>query len=177
MAELIDTYDRSGQLVMTLQQFIDFEEYVRCICIGRDFVLPIQYDPRRRCYIENEKFLPKELEQRILDACWAINGALGYDMNSVEFAVKDGTPYAIDFTNPAPDMDIHSILPKHFHIAVDEMARFAMAAAKEGRRNDDGMAFRRFLAKPAARPAGELRPGGRGWFAGEAAPPAARKVS
>ena len=177
MAELLETYDRSGQLVMTLQQFIDFEEYVRCICIGRDFILPIQYDPRRRCYIENDKFLSPELERQILDGCWALNHALGYDMNSVEFAIKDGVPYAIDFTNPAPDMDIHSILPKHFHIAVDQMARFAMSVAKEGRRNDEGMAFRRFLENPQPRPQGELRAGGRGWFSGEAAAPAARKVS
>jgi hypothetical protein len=32
---------------MTLQEFIKFEEYIRCICIGRDRILPIQYDPTR----------------------------------------------------------------------------------------------------------------------------------
>jgi hypothetical protein len=26
--------------------------------------------------------------------------ALGYDLNTVEFAVEDGVPYAIDFMNP-----------------------------------------------------------------------------
>jgi glutathione synthase/RimK-type ligase-like ATP-grasp enzyme len=65
--ELMRAYDASNQNVMTLQEFIDFEEYVRCICIGRDFILPIQYDPKRRCYIENDKFLSPELEQKVLD--------------------------------------------------------------------------------------------------------------
>ena len=183
MDELLACYNKTDQLVMTLQQFIDFDNYVRCICIGKEFLLPIQYDPRRKdhrgwngCYIENEKpFLAPELEKRILDDAWALNQALGYDMNSVEFAIKDGVPYAIDFTNPAPDMDIHSILPKHFHSVVDEMAKFAMKVAREGRGNHDGFAFRRFMEKPAPRPAGELREGGKGWSAERSS--SARKAS
>lgn len=161
MKELLETYNKSGEIVMTLQQFIDFDEYVRCICIGKDFILPIKYDPKligrngtRGAYIETEGFLPKALEQQVLDGAWALNHALGYDMNSVEFACKDGVPYAIDFTNPAPDMDIRSILPKHFHIVVDEMAKFAIKCAREGRQNHDGYAFRRFMANPVPRPAG-----------------------
>jgi hypothetical protein len=35
--------------------------------------------------------------------------ALGYDINTVEFAIKDGVPYAIDFMNPAPDAELASV--------------------------------------------------------------------
>ena len=154
MDELMRDYNASNQLVMTLQQFIDFDEYVRCICIGKDFILPIKYDPRRRCYVETNGFLPKAVEQKVLDGCWAINHALGYDMNSVEFAIKDGVPYAIDFTNPAPDMDVHAILPKYFHIVVNEMAKFAMKCAKDGRTNQSSYSYQRYLANPVPRPAG-----------------------
>jgi hypothetical protein len=155
LAELFKEYNKSNTLVMTLQEFIDFDEYVRCICIGKEFILPIKYDPRRRCYVETDgPWLPKKLEQQILDGAWALNHALGYDMNSVEFACKDGVPYAIDFTNPAPDMDIHSILPKHFHIVVEQMAKFAIQVAREGRKPYDGYPFRQQLAKPKLRPAG-----------------------
>src|SRR5262249_15576979 len=97
MRELLRDYDDSGQLTMTLQQYIDFDEYVRCVCIGRDFILPIKYDPRRRCYVEADHFMPKALEQRVIEDAWKLNQALGYDMNSVEFACKDGIAYAIDF--------------------------------------------------------------------------------
>jgi hypothetical protein len=161
MDELMKAYDASGTLVMTLQQFIDFDEYVRCICIGKRFILPIKYDPKRRCYVDADGFLPKPLEQKVLDGAWALNHALGYDMNSVEFACKDGVPYAIDFTNPAPDMDIHSILPKYFRMVVDEMARFAIECAREKRQNHDGFAFRRYMQTPTPRPAGlnEFRAG------------------
>jgi hypothetical protein len=154
MDQLMEAYNKSNTLVMTLQQFINFDEYVRCICIGKEFILPIKYDPKRRCYIEAEGFLPKKLEQRVLDGAWALNHALGYDMNSVEFACMDGVPYAIDFTNPAPDMDIHSILPKHFHIVVAEMAKFVIRAARENRRNHDGYSYRQYMARPKPRPSG-----------------------
>jgi hypothetical protein len=154
MDELMRDYNASNQLVMTLQEFIDFDEYVRCICIGKEFTLPIKYDPRNRCYVQTDGFLPKAVEKKVLDGCWTLNHALGYDMNSVEFAIRDGIPYAIDFTNPAPDMDVHAILPRYFHIVVNEMARFAMKCAKDGRMNDDRYSFQRYLANPVPRPAG-----------------------
>ncbi len=177
MTELLRDYNRSHQLVMTLQEYVDFDEYVRCICIGKDFILPIKYDPRRRCYVETDGFLPKALEKKVLDGAWALNHALGYDMNSVEFACKDGVPYAIDFTNPAPDMDVRAILPKYFHIVVDEMAKFAIAAARDGRTNHGDYAFRQYLANPVPRPAGlcdHVPMGTSSPAAGRASPPEGR---
>jgi hypothetical protein len=58
---------------------------------------------------------------------------MGYDMNSIEFAIKDGVPYAIDFMNPAPDMDINSITPHYFEWAVKAMADFAIEMAHNPR--------------------------------------------
>lgn len=138
-AELLAAYDASGLNVMTLQEFIDFDLYVRCLCIGKDKILPIQYDPKaiskqgwRGAYIYNDKeqWLPKELHDRVVGDAIKINRALNYDMNSVEFAIKDGVPYAIDFTNPAPDMHIENILEPYFHIAVDWMVDLAVRASK-----------------------------------------------
>jgi hypothetical protein len=148
MHELLRDYDESGELVMTLQEYIDFDEYVRCICIGREDILPIQYDPRRRCYIENDKsFMPRALENEVLEGAHKLNSALGYDMNSVEFACKDGVPYAIDFTNPAPDMHRDSILPKHFEWAVAHMAKLCVAAARGGKKNGHTFAYEKHIAR------------------------------
>jgi hypothetical protein len=59
--------------------------------------------------------------------------ALGYDMCSAEYAVRDGVPYAIDFMNPAPDMDVNSLTPRFFDWAVTHMADLAIRLAKEPR--------------------------------------------
>ena len=58
--------------------------------------------------------------------------ALGYDLNTVEFAVEDGIPYAIDFMNPAPDADLHSVGKANFEWIVREVADLAIAKAKAG---------------------------------------------
>jgi len=139
--ELLRAYDASGLNAMTLQEFIDFEDYARCICVGRgQNVLPIQYNPGlihpktglRGAYIDHggKPWLSKALHHRLIEDSHKINLALGYDMNSVEFAIKDGVPYAIDFTNPAPDMHIDSILEPHFQIVVDWMVDFCVKKAK-----------------------------------------------
>ena len=57
--------------------------------------------------------------------------ALGYDMNSVEWAVRDGVPYAIDFMNPAPDMDVYSITEPYHLWCVEHMAEMVIRFAKD----------------------------------------------
>ena len=52
-------------------------------------------------------------------------------MNTVEFAVRGGVPYAIDFLNPAPDADLHSVGPENFAWFVNTMADFVVAEAKK----------------------------------------------
>lgn len=127
--ELIRAYDETGTLCMVLQEFIEFDQFVRCICVGQTNIMPIKYDPKNRRYIVEHEHLSPDLGERIVRDATAINSVMGYDMNSIEFAVKDGVPYAIDFMNPAPDMDINSITPHYFAWAVKNMADFAIEMA------------------------------------------------
>jgi glutathione synthase/RimK-type ligase-like ATP-grasp enzyme len=120
--ELIRYYDSSGLLTMIAQEFIQWEQYIRCMCLGQHEVLPMPYDPANRRYVADENYLSPSLRQRIIDDSLTLVKALGYDMNTVEWAVRDGVPYAIDFMNPAPDMDINSLTPKYFDWVVKGMA-------------------------------------------------------
>jgi hypothetical protein len=129
--ELLHAYNSSGLLTMVLQEFIEWEQYVRCMCLGQTEVLVMPYDTHNRRYIVDESYLSRELHARIVRDCLALVRALGYDMNTVEFAVKDGIPYAIDFMNPAPDMDINSLTPAYFEWVVDHMATMAIDMAKQ----------------------------------------------
>jgi hypothetical protein len=129
--ELLHHYDQSGLLTMIVQEFIHWDEFVRCICLGQEEILPVKYDPKARQYHTERDFLPAPLLRRIVEDSKTLVRALGYDMNSIEWAVKDGIPYAIDFMNPAPDMDIHSLTPANFEWVVTHMADMAIRLAKE----------------------------------------------
>ena len=133
LTELLDAYDQSGLLTMVVQEFIDFDHYVRCLCIGQQEVLPMKYNPgERRYHVEHDHLTP-ELGERIVTDSLTLVRALGYDMNSVEWAIRDGVPYAIDFMNPAPDMDVNSLTPFYFEWAIQNMADMAIRLAKEPR--------------------------------------------
>lgn len=131
--ELLHHYDHSGMLTMIVQEFIEWEEFVRCICIGREHVLPIKYDPKARKYHDDDAFLSPEMRETIIKQSRKLVRAFGYDMDSVEWAIRDGVPYAIDFMNPAPDFDINSLTPRYFEWAVQRMADHAIGLALEGR--------------------------------------------
>ena len=114
LEELWRVYDTTGTLCMTLQEFIRFEQFVRCYCIGQEEVMIMPYDPRKAYmsgeqYINDPNYLTAELGERVTNDVRTLCRALGYDINTVEFAIKDGIPYAIDFMNPAPDADLHSV--------------------------------------------------------------------
>jgi hypothetical protein len=130
LEELIHHYNESGLLTMVVQQFIDFDHFVRCLCLGQEEILIIRYDPRARRYIVDPDYLEPALKARVLKDCRTIVSALGYDMNSIEFAIKDGVPYAIDFMNPAPDFDINSLTPEYFQWVVTHMADLTIKLAK-----------------------------------------------
>src|SRR5712692_9127871 len=114
LQELITEYDQTGTLCMTLQEFVDFDQFVRCYCIGQEEVMIMPYDPRKAYlsgeqYINDPNYLSPELSERVVHDVRTLCSALGYDINTVEFAIKDGVPYAIDFMNPAPDAELQSV--------------------------------------------------------------------
>jgi hypothetical protein len=131
--ELIHHYDSSGLLTMVVQEFIEWDQFVRCLAIGQEHVLPMKYDPRERKYHLDHAHLSPTLGARIVRDTLTLVRALGYDMNSLEWAVRDGVPYAIDFMNPAPDMDIYSLTPTYFEWVVEHMADLVIRLAKEPR--------------------------------------------
>src|SRR5918911_1185582 len=135
--ELIYHYNGTGRMTMVVQEFIQWDQFVRCVCLGQEDVLPIKYDPRERKYHVEHEHLSPELGTRIVEDSLKLVRALGYDMNSMEWAVRDGIPYAIDFMNPAPDLDINSLTPHYFEWAVKKMADMAIRMAKAPRRAPD----------------------------------------
>ncbi|RPI19627.1 MAG: hypothetical protein EHM58_01085 [Ignavibacteriae bacterium] len=137
--EFFKAYNETGQLVMMLQEEIIFEEYYRCYCVDRQDVLIMPYEPRNpfhERYIRNGQIVEESKLNMLTDCVLRLNKALGYDFNTVELAVRDGIPYAIDFCNPAPDADVNSVGEANFEWVVEAVANMAIRRAKD---HNEGM--------------------------------------
>jgi len=141
--ELWQHYNDSGLLTMVLQEFIEWDHYVRIMCLGQNDLLVMNYDPNARRYDDHS--LSPDLYERVTSDCRKLVTALGYDMNTVELAIKDGVPYAIDFMNPAPDMDIYSLGEPRHRWCVTHMADMCIRLAKDPQPQSAEMRWYRFF--------------------------------
>jgi hypothetical protein len=131
LEELWQEYNQTGTLCMTLQEGIEYDQFVRCYCVGQEKVLIMPYDPSKPYlsgmqYVNVDNYLTPELHARVEQDVITLCKALGYDLNTVEFAIKDGIPYAIDFMNPAPDAEIASVGEYNHRWIVDSMTEFIL---------------------------------------------------
>jgi glutathione synthase/RimK-type ligase-like ATP-grasp enzyme len=148
LQELLEAYNSSGHLCMMLQEFIQWEQYVRCICVGKRKILITNWDPRKshfERYRNVDQKLPQDLRNRIESDAIKINEALGYDMNTVEFAVRDGIPVAIDFMNSAPDFDISSLTELYFPWVVRNMSDMLIERAQQRSKAKPGTQWDQFI--------------------------------
>ncbi|MEM1126403.1 MAG: hypothetical protein AAGI71_07110 [Bacteroidota bacterium] len=136
--ELFAAYNDSGDDCMMLQEGIEFDDYFRCYGVGREHVRIMRYNPgadnAKTRYTEVDPSpiasgMREKVERDVLALC----RALGYDLNTVEFAVRDGIPYAIDFMNPAPDADYHTVGLDNYTWVIETMGAFLVEKALEER--------------------------------------------
>jgi len=125
--------------------------------LKREDVLVSRYhhqNPRPERYVAGFEGIDDGLRERIVRDCLTLNRALGYDMNTVEMAIRDGVPYGIDFLNPAPDFDIESIKEDRFEWVVEHMAAMAIDYALGGSRPPVDMRWQAMMAAPMQEPIG-----------------------
>jgi len=157
--DLFAKHGETSQLVMMLQEEIVFEDYYRVYCLGQKYVHIMPYEPRNEFhlrYATEPKTQGREhsrLMKTIEDYTIRLNKALGYDFNTVEFAVRNGIPYAIDFCNPAPDADVHSVGQANFDWIVEHAARFAIEKALAHKENQNNCSWGDFVQQAVSPPA------------------------
>ena len=150
--EFWEKHQETGQLVMMLQEEIVFTEYFRVYCLGCKAVRIMQYEPRNPHhlrYVLDGPPVDKKLLATIKDYTLRLCKGLGYDFNTVEFAVRDGIPYAIDFGNPAPDAELSSVGAENFEWVVEEAAKMAIAAAKKQKPGKINLTWGTFIKNAA----------------------------
>ena len=152
-AEFFEAYRETGQLVMMLQEEIQFQEYFRCYCLGRKYIKVMQYEPRNPHhlrYVVSSGPASEKMIKKVTDFVLKINQALGYDFNTVEMAVRDGVPYAIDFCNPAPDADVKSVGQENFDWVVEHAAKMAVERAKSHKPGGNNLTWGTFVSDSVA---------------------------
>lgn len=142
-------HGQTGELVMMLQEEIQFEEYYRCYCIGGKDVRIMPYEPRNEHHLRYvANFKPdKERLDRMESIVLRLCKYLGYDFNTVELAIRDGVPYAIDFCNPAPDAEIASVGQENFDWVVEAAANFAIEKAQSHKEGKDNLTWGEFVKR------------------------------
>jgi hypothetical protein len=146
--DFFDKHSQTKQTVMMLQEEIMFEEYFRCYCIGGKYVRIMQYEPRNPHHLRYVIDGPKPSEKllkTIEDYTLKLNKYLGYDFNTVEFAVRDGVPIAIDFCNPAPDAGVESVGAENFEWVVETAATYAIEKAKAQKFGQDNLTWGEYV--------------------------------
>jgi hypothetical protein len=151
--EFFQKHSETGQLVMLLQEEIVFTEYYRCYCIGGKYVRIMSYEPRNPHHLRYvADFAPSpERLQQMTDIVLRINQYLGYDFNTVELAVRDGVPYAIDFCNPAPDADLPSVGADNFEWVVETAANYAIEKALSLSEGGDNLTWGEYVKRSSTR--------------------------
>ncbi|RMB59145.1 hypothetical protein EAX61_08780 [Dokdonia sinensis] len=154
--DLWEKFAETEQLVMMLQEEIIFEDYYRVYSIGQKYVHIMPYAPDNEPHLRYET-TPKttgaahtKLMKTIKDYTLRLNKALGYDFNTVEFAIRDGVPYAIDFCNPAPDADVNSVGQENFDWVVEHVAKYAIEKAKAHKAGHDNTSWGTFVKEAIA---------------------------
>ncbi len=153
MDDFFQKHTETGQLVMLLQEEIVFDQYYRCYCIGGKHVRIMPYEPRNPHHLRYvADFAPSpELLQQMESIVLRINHYLGYDFNTVELALREGVPYAIDFCNPAPDAEIKSVGQENFDWVVETAASYAIERAQEQNDGMDNLTWGEYIKRSAGK--------------------------
>ncbi len=151
LEEFFEKHGETGELVMMLQEEIVFDEYYRCYCIGGKYVRIMPYEPRNPHHLRYvAEFAPtQERLKQMEDIVLRLNQYLGYDFNTVELALRDGVPYAIDFCNPAPDAEVKSVGAENFEWVVETMATYAIERAMEQKDGVDNLTWGEYVRSSA----------------------------
>jgi hypothetical protein len=127
--ELIQRYDESGTRTVIVQEVIESNTHVHCFVVGQAQVLVLNYS------LADGRYLPPSAEKhplydQFVQIALALTKSYAYDINMIEFVVRDEQPYVINSNNPSPVMDKVLMMPDQFQWCVDESVALAIKRAK-----------------------------------------------
>lgn len=133
--ELIRCYNGTARQVMVMQQYIDYDFYLKTFIVGKQEHLTVKFDPSSRHYSSGKDVVKGLSMGKIIKKATRLCKDLDIDFCTVEFAVKDENMYAIDLFNPNPDCREESLTDECYHWCLEEITKLAIEKAAAGEAN------------------------------------------
>lgn len=124
--DLIQHYDESGTRTMMIQEVINGGEHIHSFVIGQENVMTLCFSRDENRYLDDPPFLTEELKSYIQNSTISITQAYGYDINMIEYILRDNELFVINATNPAPVIDRQLMNEPQFTWIVNETATLAI---------------------------------------------------
>lgn len=139
-------FDRIGENVVMLQQHLPSAAYLRALCVADGPVLlrgidgePAPLDePHRQLagsLAVEATAVPETVCGEVRRVARELCAALGYELGSVDFAVRQGVPYVLAGPEPVPPLDPEVLSQQGFDELLDGLAALAVAFARGKRRS------------------------------------------
>lgn len=146
--EFFSAYDLTGSSIMLLQEALEFEDYYRCYAIGKKEVRIMKYDPRKPLHLRysTEKLnIEERLKNKLERVSLQINTALDLKFNALEFAIKDGKPFAVNIIDTVPNAEKHILHEAHFEWLVDTTSNYLIELAAKGKQHPKEYSWSSYL--------------------------------
>jgi hypothetical protein len=145
---LWDAYNATGQRVTMVQQLVEAEHWLRCICVGGQQVMVLELDGPLgavRPHGADDRWLAAAVRDEAIAGSRRLTQALGYDLNAVEWVVAGGVPWLLDGQDPVPDLGRDVVGPHAFEALVGWVADVTVQRARSPRRTMDAYRWSELL--------------------------------
>lgn len=124
--ELIQRYDESNTRTTVLQEIVASTDNLHAFVIGQQDVMILHYSHANGTYLPGFLATDEGLGQKLAESARRITQIYQYDVNMVEFVVKNENIYVINNTNPVPDIDRRMMSGEQFGWCIRKMAQWAI---------------------------------------------------
>ncbi|MBL7737445.1 MAG: hypothetical protein JNL51_18445 [Chitinophagaceae bacterium] len=149
MEDFFHKHSETGQSVMLLQEEIVFEEYYRCYCIGGEKTRILSYEPQSPFHLRYQVDFNPSAERlaQLESIALRINRYLGYDFNTIDLAIKEGSPYVMNLGNPFPETGIEQLGEENFEWVTETLAGLAIEKALSAKAHRDNLTWGEFIKR------------------------------
>lgn len=119
--KLLEFYNNSNNEIV-LQKYINYEYCIRVFVCGKKYINRSRFDPETNSYLPFPRYIEDKLFIELKEHSIKLSEIFGYDLNLIEFIIKDNIPYFISI-DPIPDLHPYSIGNAHFSWIVDHMTK------------------------------------------------------